>query len=77
MTHSSSADTSVDGVRGITGVKVFSATKGKERELLGERVTEWIRSHLDHEIIGKVVTQSSDEAFHCLTITLFYKHPHA
>jgi hypothetical protein len=75
MARSSSASTSVDEIRDITGVKVFSATKSKERELLGERITEWIRSHLDHEIIDKVVTQSSDEAFHCLTITLFYKHP--
>jgi hypothetical protein len=52
---------------------VFSATKAKERELLGENITEWIRSHPDHEIVDKIVTQSSDSEFHCLTITLFYK----
>ena len=34
----------------------------------------WIRSHPDHEIVDKIVTQSSDSEFHCLTITLFYKH---
>lgn len=75
MARSSSSNTSVDGVRDITGVKVFSATKAKEREQLGERITGWIRSHLDHEIVDKVITQSSDTEFHCLTITLFYKHP--
>ena len=57
----------------VTGVKVFSATKAKERELLGEIITDWIRSHPDYEIIDKIVTQSSDSEFHCLTITLFYK----
>jgi hypothetical protein len=57
----------------ITGVKVFSATKAKERELLGELITAWIRSHPDLEVVEKVVTQSSDSEFHCLTITLFYK----
>jgi len=62
-------------IRDITGVKVFSSTKAKDRDQLGERVTEWIRSHLDHEIIDKVITQSSDTEFHCLTITLFYKQP--
>ena len=58
----------------VTGVKVFSATKAKERELLGELITDWIRTHPEHEIIDKIVTQSSDSEFHCLTITLFYKH---
>jgi hypothetical protein len=58
----------------VTGVKVFSATKAKERELLGEIITDWIRSHQDVDIIDKIVTQSSDSEFHCLTITLFYKH---
>jgi hypothetical protein len=58
----------------VTGVKVFSATKAKERELLGEIITDWIRSHQDVDIVDKIVTQSSDSEFHCLTITLFYKH---
>ena len=58
----------------VTGVKVFSATKAKERELLGEHITEWIRNNPTCELIDKIVTQSSDSEFHCLTITLFYKH---
>ena len=72
---SAAASATIEGVRSITGVKVFSATRAREREQLGERITEWIRSNLDHEIIDKVITQSSDTEFHCLTITLFYKHP--
>src|SRR5947208_10959971 len=73
---SSASSASVDEGRmiDVTGVKVFSATKAKERELLGELITDWIRSHPDHEIVDKIVTQSSDSEFHCLTITLFYKH---
>jgi len=55
------------------GVKVFSATKAKDREHLGEHVTSWIRRNPDVEIVDKIVTQSSDSEFHCLTITLFYR----
>ena len=54
------------------GVKVFSATKAKEREGLGDEITRWIRAHQGYEIVDKIVTQSSDSEFHCLTITLFY-----
>lgn len=57
----------------VTGVKVFSATKAKEREGLGDEVTKWIRANPEAEIIDKIVTQSSDSEFHCLTITLFYR----
>ncbi len=59
--------------KSFNGVKVFSATKAREREELGERITEWIRSHPDAEIVDKVVTQSSDYEFHCLTISIFFK----
>lgn len=55
------------------GLKVFSATKAKEREELGERITQWMRDHPKVKIIDKKVTQSSDREFHCLTITLFYQ----
>jgi hypothetical protein len=56
----------------FTGVKVFSATKAKEREELGETVTRWLRSN-DVEIVDRVVTQSSDDEFHCLSIILFFR----
>ena len=57
----------------FTGVKVFSATKAREREELGEQVTNWIRNNPSARIIDKIVTQSSDREFHCLTITIFYE----
>jgi hypothetical protein len=60
-------------VTNVTGVKVFSATKAKERDLLGESITEWIRNNPGVEILDKIVTQSSDSEFHCLTITLFFR----
>lgn len=58
----------------FTGVKVFSATKAKEREELGENVTRWIKSNSDLEIVDRVVRQSSDNEFHCYTLVLFYRH---
>ena len=56
-----------------TGVKVFSATKAKERDELGETITRWLRSNADLEVVDRVVRQSSDDEFHCVTIILFYK----
>jgi hypothetical protein len=61
----------------FTGVKVFSATKAREREELGELVTRWIRENPGTRIIDKIVTQSSDREFHCLTITIFYEQERA
>ena len=58
---------------GYTGVKVFSATKSRDRESLGEKVTEWIRQHPLLEVVDKELRQSSDSEFHCLSITLFYR----
>ena len=55
-----------------TGVKVFSATKAREREELGENISRWLRNNPALRVVDKVVTQSSDREFHCLTITLFY-----
>lgn len=57
----------------FTGVKVFSATRAKDREELGDVITRWLRASPDLEVVDKVVTQSSDREFHCLTITLFYR----
>ena len=58
----------------FTGVKVFSATKAKEREELGETITRWLKANADVEVVDKVVSQSSDNEFHCLSIVLFYNH---
>lgn len=57
----------------FNGVKVFSATRAKDREELGEVITRWLRANAGFEIVDKVVTQSSDREFHCLTITMFYR----
>lgn len=57
----------------FTAVKVFSATKAKEREALGDFVTMWLRNNPNIEVTGKTVTQSSDAEFHCLTIMLFFR----
>lgn len=57
----------------FTGVKVFSATKAKERDDLGEQVTRWLRANADLEVVDRNVMQSSDNEFHCLTVVIFYK----
>jgi hypothetical protein len=58
----------------FTGVKVFSATKAKDREELGENVTRWLKSNSDLEIVDKIVSQSSDNEFHCYSLMIFYRH---
>ncbi|MEO8845474.1 MAG: hypothetical protein ABI591_24460 [Kofleriaceae bacterium] len=55
------------------GLKVFSATKAREREFLGETITDWIRTHPECEVFERIVTQSSDSEFHCLAITVFFR----
>ena len=62
-------------INGYTGVKVFSATKARERENIGNVISRWVKQHSDFEIVDKIITQSSDKEFHCLTITLFYNRP--
>jgi hypothetical protein len=56
----------------FNGVQVFSATMVRDREALGEKITDWIRRNPKRAIVDKVVTQSSDNEFHCITVTLFY-----
>ena len=56
----------------FNGVKVFSATMVADRDQLGEKVTAWINGHPEKKVTNLVVTQSSDEAFHCIAITVFY-----
>lgn len=57
----------------FNGVKVFSATMQRDRDVLGEQVTRWMQDNPRCEVVDTVITQSSDERFHCLSITLFYK----
>lgn len=59
----------------ISGLKVFSATMARDREVLGEKVTEWVRAQGSSiRVIDYIVTQSSDEEYHCVTITVFFQH---
>jgi hypothetical protein len=64
-----------NAMKAFNGVKVFSATMAKAREALGDQVTAWLSSVPDREVVDTVVTQSSDEAFHCIAITIFYRDP--
>ncbi|MFN0062686.1 MAG: hypothetical protein ACKVPX_09235 [Myxococcaceae bacterium] len=55
------------------GIKVFSTTLARDRELMGESITRWIQENPNVEIVDREVTQSSDKEFHCLTVTLFFR----
>lgn len=55
----------------INVVKVFTATKARDRDELGEKVTAWLRANPALEVVSTIVTLSSDQRFHCLSITLF------
>jgi hypothetical protein len=56
---------------GISRVKVFSCTLARDREQLGLRIADWLKQHPELTTLDTVVTQSSDQAFHCLSVTLF------
>ncbi len=57
----------------FTGMKIFSTTLARDREAMGDNITRWLHDNPQLEIVDKIVTQSSDKEFHCLTITLFYR----
>jgi folate-dependent tRNA-U54 methylase TrmFO/GidA len=63
----------MDEANQFTAVKVFSTTLARDREMMGETITDWLRKHPDIEIVDKVVSQSSDREFHCLSVVLFYR----
>ncbi|MEO7735907.1 MAG: hypothetical protein ABIY55_33435 [Kofleriaceae bacterium] len=44
-----------------------------DRGQLGDKVTAWIASSSQRKLTDIVVTQSSDAAFHCITIAVFYQ----
>lgn len=56
----------------FNGVKVFSATMFADRDQLGEKVTAWLAQHRQCTPTEIVVTQSSDDEFHCIAISVFY-----
>jgi hypothetical protein len=54
----------------ISVVKVFSATKARDRDQLGDRVAAWLEANPHLEIRKTVVSLSSDSEFHCLSLVL-------
>jgi hypothetical protein len=68
-------------VSAFNGVKVFAATVVAQRQTLGEAVTAWLEDararRPGFQLVDVVVRQSSDEAFHCITITIFYNEDFA
>ena len=63
----------MSAVQPFTGMKIFSTTLARDREVMGDTITRWLHENPHLEIVDKIVTQSSDKEFHCLTITLFYR----
>lgn len=59
-------------VNSFDGVQVFVATMFKDRAQLGERVTSWLAGRPHLKIVDMVVRQSSDDAYHCTSIILFF-----
>ena len=62
--------------RAFNGVQVFCATMFQQRQDLGDTVTRWLdqarRTRPGFEVVDIQVRQSSDEAFHCLSIVIFF-----
>jgi len=68
--------TSSSRSRAPTGVKIFSATVHSQRQALGEDVTAWLAEarvqRQGFRIVDIEVRQTSDHAFHCVTICVLY-----
>ena len=60
----------------FNGVKLFCATMYHQRQTLGEQVTAWLEearaTRPGFQIVDILVRQSSDRAFHCTTIIVFF-----
>lgn len=65
-----------DTMSAFNGVKVFAATLFQQRQTLGEQVTEWLQSAAKtrpgFEVVDIQVRQSSDKAYHCISIVVFF-----
>jgi hypothetical protein len=57
--------------RPISVVKVFSATKAQDREVLGDRISAWMEANPQLDVTRTCVSLSSDRKFHCLSFVLF------
>ena len=62
--------------RAFNGVRVFSATMIAQRQTLGESVTAWLEEararRPGFQLVDIVVRQSSDNAFHLISIIVFF-----
>ena len=56
----------------FNALKVFSATKARERSELGDEVTQWMDENPEFEVTNIEIKQSSDSEFHCLSLIVFY-----
>lgn len=56
----------------FNAVKVFSATVASARNTLGEQITTWMREN-NVTPVEAILCQSSDAAFHCITLVVFYQ----
>ena len=55
---------------GVNVIKVFSTTKHKGRDSIGQQVTTWIADNPSVRIVKTFVALTSDERFHCFSIVL-------
>jgi hypothetical protein len=56
----------------FTGCKVFTGTTAGARETLGDKFTAWLKQRPEVIVVETRVLQSSDNAYHALTICVFY-----
>ena len=60
----------------FNGMQVFCATMFHQRQTLGETVTAWLKDararRPGFQLVDIVIRQSSDKAFHCITIVVVF-----
>lgn len=56
------------------GMVIFSETKHTDRHNMSEEVTAWRQRNASATITDIRTMQSSDNAFHCVTVIIFYKN---
>lgn len=64
-----------EGCPKFDGVKIFSATKARERENLDYVITSWLNKNPHVTPVDYSLTQSSDSEFHCVVFAVFYIVP--
>lgn len=56
-------------------VQVFSATLARDRDRVGDLVTDWLRANPQVAVSEIRTHQSSDNSYHCLTFIIFGAEP--